>query len=92
MMKLKILVHFDGQEFIATTNTFIEVAWERRYKKKMSSLASEGLGVEDLAFLAFEYCKQQGITVPIVFDDFLKSVEVDLADDQDTANPSPLAP
>jgi len=39
----------------------------------MSDLAS-GIGAEDLAYLAFEASKLHGVTVPVVFDDFIKKL------------------
>jgi hypothetical protein len=39
----------------------------------MSDLA-QGIGAEDLAYLAFEASKLHGVTVPVVFDDFIKKL------------------
>lgn len=78
-MKIQLLVTpNEGEPYEVTTNLFVVVAWERRTKKQASSLAN-GIGAEDLAFFAFEASKQSGVTVPAVFDDFIKrtrSVEV----------------
>ena len=49
------------------------VAWERKFKQKASSLAN-GIGIEDLAFMAYECCKQHNVPVPITFDEYIKSV------------------
>jgi hypothetical protein len=76
-LNLKVTTN-DGDEYTVTTNLFVVVAWERKYKRKASELAG-GIGVEDLAFMAFESCKQSGVTVPAVFDDYIKklaSIEV----------------
>jgi hypothetical protein len=56
-----------------TTNLWCIVQWERKYKRKMSDLA-EGVGAEDLAYLAWEASKVNGIMVPVVFDDYLKKL------------------
>lgn len=80
----------EGDPYEVTTNLFVVVAWERRTKKQASSLAN-GIGAEDLAFFAFESAKQAGITVPAVFDDYIKrinSIEVVGSDD---ANPTEAA-
>lgn len=54
-----------------STNLYVVVAWERRYKRKASDMAN-GIGVEDLAFLAWEASKLHGVTVPAEFDTFIK--------------------
>jgi uncharacterized membrane protein len=58
-----------------TTNLFTIVAWERRFKTKASNIAN-GIGLEDLAFLAHTALQQIGVVVPIVLDDFIKKVTV----------------
>lgn len=77
----------DGDAYHVTTNLFTVVAWERKYKSKASTLAT-ALGLEDLAFLAFEAAKQAGITVPAVFDDFLKRIESVTVVEQPDTNPT----
>ena len=73
-MKLSIRVDLGDGPYTVTTNLFTIVAWERKYKSKSSDLA-KGIGMEDLAFLAYEASKQAGVTVPAVFDDFVKKVQ-----------------
>jgi len=77
----------DGDDYTVTTNLFVVVAWERKYKRKASEL-SAGIGVEDLAFMAFESCKQSGITVPAVFDDYIKKLAAIEVVGQEPENPS----
>lgn len=75
----------DGPQEV-TTNLWAIVAWERKYKTKASKMA-EGLGMEDLAYLAFEASKANKITVPAVFDDYLRriiSLDVVANDDRPT--------
>ena len=75
----------DGPQDV-TTNLWAIVAWERKYKTQASKMA-EGLGMEDLAYLAYEACKAQKITVPAVFDDYLRRIvtlEVVGSDDRPT--------
>lgn len=77
----------DGQDYTVTTNLYVVVAWERKYKRKASDLAA-GIGVEDLAFMAFESCKQSGITVPAVFDDYVKKLAAIEVVGEEPENPS----
>ena len=73
-MKIQLKVHpNEGDPYEVTTNLFVVVAWERKFKKQASSLAN-GIGAEDLAFFAFESAKQSGVTVPAVFDDYIKRI------------------
>ena len=68
------------------------IAWERKFKRKASDLAS-GFGVEDLAYMAYEACKENNVAVPMVFDDFVKRLEnVEIVDDEGETNPPPGAP
>lgn len=74
-MKLTLELSFnDGTTQQVTTNLFAVVAWERKYKRKASDLA-QGIGIEDLAFLAYESSKAHGVVVPIIFDDYVKSLD-----------------
>jgi len=62
----------DGPQEV-TTNLWVLVAWERKYKAKASQMA-QALGMEDLAFMAYEASRQAKMTVPAVFDDYLKKI------------------
>ena len=74
-----------------TTNLWCAVQWERKYKRKMSDLA-QGIGAEDLAYLAWEASKVHGITVPVVFDDFIKKlVAMPEVVEQEDSNPTQAA-
>lgn len=85
-LTLEVTPH-EGDPYQVTTNLFVVVAWERRFKTKASTLAT-ALGLEDLAFLAWESAKQAGITVPGIFDDFLRRVaSIQVVEEQD-ANPT----
>jgi len=90
-MKLSIRVDLGDGPYTVTTNLFTIVAWERKYKSKSSDLA-KGIGMEDLAFLAYEASKQNGIVVPAVFDDFVKKVQDFGVEDADQARPTEEAP
>jgi hypothetical protein len=87
-MKITLAVEqSDGLTYEVTTNLFSIVALERKFKIRASDLAS-GVAMEHLAFLAFEGAKQNSITVPAVFDDYIKKlVSVEVVGEEDT-NPT----
>lgn len=76
-----------GDAYQVTTNLFTIVALERKFKIKASDLA-QGIAIEHLAFLAYESCKQQSITTPAVFDDYIKKIENIEVVEHDPVNPS----
>lgn len=87
-MKITLdITQTDGQKYRVKTNLFTVVAMERKFKIKASDLA-QGIALEQLAFLAFESCKQQDIVVPIVFDDYLKLIDIIDVVSEEPANPS----
>ncbi len=86
-MKLTLQVTEREQSYTVTTNLGVIVAWERRFKRKASQLG-DGIGVEDLAFMAYECCKQIGLSVPVVFDDYVKRLENIEVVDTDPVNPT----
>lgn len=90
-MKLKIKLDMGEGPVLVETNLFVVVTWERKYKRQASDLG-KGVGLEDLAFMAYESCKQNKIVVPAQFDEFLKKL-VDLTVvEQDHENPTQEAP
>ena len=70
-MKLRMLIDIGDGPFEVETKLSTIVAWERKYKRKASELAT-GIGIEDLAFLAHEACRANSITVPVALDEFIK--------------------
>ena len=81
----------EGEPYELETNLFVIVAWERKFKHKASALAN-GIGIEDLAFMAYECCKQQNIPVPVSFDQYITKINsVDVVSDEPT-NPTLEAP
>lgn len=64
----------EGDAYEVVTNLFTIVALERRFKVRASDLAN-GIAMEHLAFLAFEAAKGSGVTVPAVFDDYIKRLQ-----------------
>jgi len=83
-MQLRLKATFtDGTTNEVVTNLSTVVAWERKYKRKASDMAS-GIGVEDLAFLCYEATRASGITVPGTLDQFITSLEsIDVLETQD---------
>ena len=52
---------------------------------------ANGIGMEDLAFMAYECCKISNVPVKPIFDDFIKCI-VDLeVVSEETENPTPGA-
>ncbi len=74
MVKFRIRVDIGSGEYEVETGIESIVAWERKYKTKASKLA-EGIGMEDICFLAWQASKKNKITVPAVFDDFINKIE-----------------
>ena len=90
-MQLTLKVTTDETTYEVKTNLYVIIAWERKFKQKASNLAS-GVGLEDLAFMAFESCKISSIPVPAIFDDYVKKlVAIEVISDEPT-NPIEEAP
>jgi hypothetical protein len=90
-MQLTLKVTTDQTTYEVKTNLYVIIAWERKFKQKASNL-STGVGMEDLAFMAFESCKVYGISVPAIFDDYVKKlVAIEVISDDET-NPTEEAP
>jgi hypothetical protein len=86
-MKLTLKVETTDTTYEVVTNLFVIVMWERKYKRKASEMA-QGIGVEDLAFMAYEASKLNKIVVPSEFDTFVKSlVAIDVVN---TEAPNPI--
>ena len=86
-MKLSLNVTTtDGAYKVQTTFANV-VEWERKTKRLASDLA-RGIGYEDLAFLAWAAAKTAGITVPLLYDDYVKKlVDIDV-ESNETENPT----
>jgi len=72
------------------TNLFTIVLWERRFKRKAADMAN-GIGVEDLLYLAWEASKQAKIVVPSEFDTYCKQITNVEVIDQEAPNPTQAA-
>jgi hypothetical protein len=83
-MQLRLKATFtDGTTNEVVTNLSTVVAWERKYKRKASDMAS-GIGVEDLAFLCYEATRASGTTVPGTLDQFITLLQsIDVLETQD---------
>lgn len=90
-MKLTMKVDIGEGPMMVETTLFVTVLWERKYKRKASDLAN-GVGVEDLAFMAHEAMKIKAIPVPLMLDDFIKRIITLEVVEQEAANPTPEAP
>jgi len=87
-MKLTLKVDQGQGEYEVTTNLYVIVTWERKFKRKASDLATSGIGMEDLAFMAYEATKLAGVTVPAMFDDFVKRLVTLEVVEGESANPT----
>lgn len=79
-----------------TTHTVVAtpaviMAWERRMKTKVSKL-SDGVGMEDLLFMAWEASRFAGRNVPSAFDDFAPLVVEIQAGESEVVTPFPEVP
>lgn len=82
---MKLTLRYDmGEGAVEVRTSLLDiVAWERKYKRKVSTIESQGIGAEDLAFLAWTASKTAGMTMPAVFDDFLKRiVDLEVVEDE----------
>jgi len=90
-MKITLAVDTGEGPVQVTTNFMNVIEWERKYKRRAGDLAN-GIGAEDLAFLAYQASKSAGITVPLLFDDFAKKiVSLEVVSEEDT-NPTQPGP
>ena len=72
-MKLTLRVDQGDGPYTVSTNLWVITQWERRFKRKASDMA-QGIGVEDLAFMAHAASQLHGITVPVELDGFIKKL------------------
>jgi hypothetical protein len=76
-MAARLTIHYklvDGTAAEVKVLPAAIMAWERKYKTKVSKLA-DGIGMEDMMFLAWEAARFAGRNVPSTFDDFAAQVE-----------------
>lgn len=90
-MKIRMKIDIGEGPLEVETGLSTIVAWERKFKRKASDL-SNGIGIEDLAFLAHEACKKNSISVPLMLDDFInKLVDINVLSEE-TPNPTERSP
>lgn len=90
-MKLRMKLNLgDGPIEVQTTLATI-VSWERKFKRKASDLGN-GIGIEDLAYMAHEACKAASILVPLALDDFIKKLEDIEVISEEAPNPTERSP
>ena len=74
-MQLTLKITFtDDTDVTVSTNLMTIVSWERKYKRKASQIA-DGIGIEDLAYMAYEASRSSNIVVPLILDDYIKSIK-----------------
>ena len=75
-MKLTLQVtEVGGNTYEVTTSLPVIIAWERKYKRKASELASGTIGLEDMCFWAYESAKRCSIPVPLSLDGYIDKIE-----------------
>lgn len=73
-MKLTLRLDYgEGSPRTITTDLWSVVAWERKTGRKISSLA-DGVGMEDLCFLAYTTLQRAGEELPPKIDDWIKNL------------------
>lgn len=90
-MKITIALDLGEGPFEVTTNLFVVVQYERKFKRKASDMAN-GVGAEDLLYLAYESCKLHGVVVPVAFDDFIRKCQSIEVVSEEPENPTPAPP
>ncbi len=74
-MQLRLKVQRQNEDaYHITTSLAVIVAWERRFKRRASDLGN-GVGMEDLAFMAYEASQRAGVIVPATLDAFINTIE-----------------
>jgi hypothetical protein len=90
-MELRLRVEAAGETHHVIAGPWVVMLWERKYKTKASRIMSEGLGLEDMAFMAYESLKAKKVDVPPTFDLFAMTI-TDLEVEGDDATPTEAAP
>ncbi len=74
-MQLTLKITFtDDTDVTVSTNLMTIVSWDRKYNRTASQIA-DGIGIEDLAYMAYEASRSSSITVPALLDDYIKSIK-----------------
>jgi hypothetical protein len=70
-MQLTLKIDQGDGPYQVNTNLYVVVQWERKFKRKASDLAN-GVGMEDIAYMAWQASKMNGVVVPAEFDKFVE--------------------
>ena len=73
-MKLTLKVETADTAYEVVTNLYVIILWERKFKTKLSRIANDGLSQEEIAYLAWESFRDDGVKVPDDFDQFQRSL------------------
>jgi hypothetical protein len=92
-VQLTIRIDLGEGPLDVTTSLFTIVEWERKMRTKISRIQEDGLGAEDLLFMAFTQLKvEKTVTLPPSFDDFCKRViALDVINDEADPRPTEAA-
>ena len=90
-MRLTFRLDYGNGPQTVTTDLWAVVAWERKNGTKVSQLG-DGIGLDDLCFLAHNTLFRDGADVPKNLDDFIKQmVNIEVVDTP-APNPTPAEP
>ena len=73
-MELRLHVETVNDSYELKTIPWVIMLWERKYKTKASKIQTDGLGLEDLAYLAYEAGKIAGHITGKTFDQWAPDV------------------
>lgn len=76
----------DGKARTVHTSPWSVMVWERKYKTKLSAAIEAGLGMEDLAYLAYTSAKLAGWDLPENFEEWVRTLQ-DVSGGEDEAAP-----
>jgi|688.fasta_scaffold13104_7 hypothetical protein len=86
-MELRLRVETLSDSYEVTTTPWVIMLWERKYKTKASKIQTDGLGLEDLAYIAYEAGKMSGNVSGKTFDQFAQEIKNLDVLEGDTADP-----
>jgi hypothetical protein len=89
-MELQLRLQVGDTTHEVTSGPWHIMLWERRYKTKISRIQTDGLGLEDMTYMAYEVLKGRGVEVPASFDQFAQQVK-NVEYLGDSADPTPAA-
>jgi hypothetical protein len=73
-MELRLRVETVSDAYELKTIPWVIMLWERKYKTKASKIQTDGLGLEDLAYLAYEAGKIAGHITGKTFDQWAPDI------------------